>query len=79
MEFLYLIFYAWVRLRLLDVKTNHGPRRPVLEVYSIICSNVWGLDGNLSDPTVVSSQYDILLHSEILFSDIRHVSEFLVP
>ena len=34
---------------------------------------------NLSDLTVASSQYDILLCSETLASDMRHVSELLVP
>ena len=34
---------------------------------------------NLSDLTVVLSQYDILLCSETLVSDMRHVSEVLVP
>ena len=34
---------------------------------------------NLSDLTVASSQYDILLCSETLVSDKRHVSEMLVP
>ena len=38
-----------------------------------------GLAGNLSDLTVASSQYDILLCSETLVSDMRHVSEILVP
>ena len=38
-----------------------------------------GLAGNLSDLTVASSQYDILLSSEILASDMRHVPEVLVP
>ena len=38
-----------------------------------------GLAGNLSDLTVDSSQYDILLCSETLVSDMRHVSEVLVP
>ena len=38
-----------------------------------------GLAGNLSDLTVASSQYDILLRSESLVSDMRHVSELLVP
>ena len=37
-----------------------------------------GLAGNLSDLTVASSQYDILLCLEILVSDTRHVSEILV-
>ena len=36
------------------------------------------LAGNLSDLTVASSQYDILLCSETLVSDMRHVSEVLV-
>ena len=38
-----------------------------------------GLAGNLSDLTVLSSQYDILLCSETLVTDMRHVSEVLVP
>ena len=38
-----------------------------------------GLAGNLSDLTVASSAYDILLFSETLVSDMRHVSELLVP
>ena len=38
-----------------------------------------GLAGNLSDLTVASSQYDTLLCSETLVSDMRHVSEVLVP
>ena len=37
-----------------------------------------GLAGNLSDLTVASSQYDILLRSEAFVSDMRHVSEMLV-
>ena len=48
-------------------------------VCRMLCCNVLGLVGNLSDLTVASSQYDILLCSEILISDMRHVSEILVP
>ena len=79
MEFIYLIFYACLRLRLLDVETNPGPRRPVPAVCRILCSNVRGLAGNLSDLIVASSQYDILFCSETLVSDMHHVSELLVP
>ena len=79
MEFICLIFYACLRLRFLDVETNPGPRRPVPGVCRILCSNVRGLAGNLSDLTLASSQYDILLCSETLVSDMRHVSELLVP
>ena len=42
------------------METNPGPRRPVPAVCRILCSNVRGLAGNLSDLTVASSQYYIL-------------------
>ena len=38
-----------------------------------------GLSKNLSDLAMASSQHDILLCSETLGSDLRHVSELLVP
>ena len=79
MDFFYLIFYGCLRLRFLDVETNPVPRRPVPAVCRILCSNVRGLGGNLIDMTVASSQYNILLCSETLVSDMRHVSELLVP
>ena len=79
MEFLYLNFYACLRLRFLDVETNPGPRRPVPAISRLLCSNVQGLAGNLSDLTVASYRYDIPLYSETLVSDMRHVSELLVP
>ena len=79
MDFLHLIFYGCLRLRFMDVETNPDPRRPVPAVCRILCSNVRGLAGNLSVLTVASSQDDILLCSKTLVSDIRHVSEVLVP
>ena len=79
MEFLYLIFYACLRLRFLDVETNPGSRRLVPAVCRILCSNVRGLARTLSDLTVASSQYDTLLYFETLVSDLRHMSEVLVP
>ena len=79
MDFLYLIYYALPRLRFLDVEINPGPRRPVPVVCRILCSNVRGLAGNLSDLTMASSRYDILLCSVILVSDTHRVSELLVP
>ena len=79
MDFLYLIFCACLSLRFLDVETNPGPRCPVPAVCRILCSNVRGLAGNLSDLTVAPSQCDILLCSKILVSDMRDVSEILVP
>ena len=61
------------------METNPGPRRPAPAACRILCSSVRGLAGNLRDLTVASSQYDILFCSETLVSDIRHVSEVLVP
>ena len=81
---MYLIFYGCLRLQFLDVETNPGPRRPVPAVCRIlsavpaVCSNVRGLAANLSDLTVASSQYDILLCCMTLVSDMRHVSEVLI-
>ena len=71
MEFLYLIFYACLRFRFLDVETNPGQRRPVSDVCRILCNNMLGL-------ARASSQYEILLCSETLVFDMRHVSELLV-
>ena len=56
MDFFYLTFYGCLRLQFLDVETNPGPPRPVPDVCRILCSDVRGLAGNLSDLTVASSQ-----------------------
>ena len=89
---LHLKFYSCLRLRFLDntiiiillkqdykIETNPVPRHPVAASCRILCSNVLGLSGNLSDLAVASSQYDILLCCEPLVSDLRYVSELLVP
>ena len=73
------LILEFLRLRFPDVETNNGPRRPVPDVCRILCINVRGLAGNFSDLTVASSQYDKLLCSETLVTDMRHVSEVLVP
>ena len=79
MGLIYLLFYACLKLQFLDVETSPGPRRPVPGVCRILCSNVRGLSRNLNNLTVASSQYDLLLCSETLVSDRRHLSELLVP
>ena len=61
------------------MEPNPGPRRPVPAIWRILCSNVQGLAGNLSDLTVASYQYDILFCSETLVSDMHHMLELLVP
>ena len=79
MEFLYLIFYVCPKFWFLDMESYPGPLRPIPAVCKILCSNVSGLASNLSELTVASSQYDILLCSETLVSDMTHVSQLLVP
>ena len=61
------------------METNPGLWCPVPESCRILCSNVWGLSKNLGDVALASSQYDLLLCSETLVSDRRHMSELLVP
>ena len=70
MHFLYLIFYSCLRLRFLDVETNPDLHRPEPAVCRILCSNVQGLAGNLSDLTVacLSTIYCFALR---LWSQIR--------
>ena len=73
------LFYTCLRLWFPDVEINPGPWRPVHAVCRIFCNNVRGLSRNLSNLTVASSQFAILLCSESLVSDMRHMSELLVP
>ena len=85
MEFIYHIFYVCLRLRFLDVETNQGLGRTPAPVvlyllsaeYSAVMCGAW--PWYLSDLTVASSQYDMLLCSETMVSDMRHVSEVLIP
>ena len=58
MNFLYLIFYACLRLRFRDVETNLGLRRPVLTVCRLLCNNERGLAGNISDLTLTLDVYE---------------------
>ena len=60
------------------METNPDSRR-LVPLFADYSGNVRGLAGNLSDLTVASSPYDILLCSETFVSDMCHVSELLVP
>ena len=79
MGIIHLLFHACLRIRFRDVETNPGPQSPVFTVCRKLCSNVWGFFRNLSDLTVASPQFDILLYSKTLVSVRRHMSELLVP
>ena len=75
---IFLILFACLKSRFLNVEPNSGLRRPVPAASSILYSNVRGLSKNLSDLTVVSSQDGILLYPDTLVSYLRHVSELLI-
>ena len=60
MDLLYLIFYACLRLRFLDVETNPDPRHPVPVVCRILCCNVRGLASKLSVMTMALCEYNML-------------------
>ena len=62
-----------------DVELNPGPRRSRQRQCRIMYANIRGLFKNIRDLTVASSQYDILLCSETLVSQMRHSSEILIP
>ena len=79
MDFLYLIFLWFPGASVSGCRDKPWPSSSLPDVCRILCSNVRGLAGNLSDLTVASSQYDILLCYETLVSDMHHVSEVLVP
>ena len=73
--FLYIVFFmlAWnFGLRMWKLTWAHGVLFLGPAEYSTVYSNVRGLSKNLSDVTVSSSQYDLLLCSETLVSDRRH-------
>ena len=56
---LHLKFYSCLRLRFPDVETNPGPWRPVPASCRILCSNVLGLSGNLSDLVTLGNLSDL--------------------
>ena len=66
-------------LRFLDIRLilACGVLFPMSAEYSVV--NYGRLAGNLSDLTVASSRYDILLCSKPLVSYMRHVLELPVP
>ena len=79
MDFLHLIFYGCLRHRFLDVETNPGPRRPVPAVCRILWVMCEAWPGTLVTWPLLRHSYETLLCFETLVSDMRHVSEVLVP
>ena len=62
-----------------DVSKNPGPVQPRPSLCRVMYGNVRGLYGNINDLISASRQFDILLCTETLASQMRHSSEVLVP
>ena len=62
-----------------DIELNPGPGPTRHRQCRILYANVRGLHANLMDLTAVSRHFDILFCSETLVSEMRHVSEVLIP
>ena len=79
--FQYIVAFLLLLIILLagDIELNPGPRHPRQKQCRVMYTNIRGLHKNISDLTVASSQYDILLCSETLVSQMRHSSEVLIP
>ena len=72
----HLIFYTCLELLFRMWRLLPCPQLPVSGARRILYSNVRCLSRNLSDLTVA---YDLLLCSETLVSDRRHISELMAP
>ena len=73
-----IFFLSWFQEEFVPLLSVHFFHLGYIRV-QFLQSRRRGLSGNLSDLAVASSQYDILLCSETLVPDLRHVSELLVP
>ena len=62
-----------------DVHENPGPLQPRPSFCRVMYGNVRGLYSNINDLISTSRQFDILLCTETLASQMRHSSEVLVP
>ena len=75
----YFLFYVYLLLLSGDVEFNPGPSHFGRNKCRILYSNIRGLHANLNELSFISKNYDIILCSETLVSDMRHVSEVLIP
>ena len=62
-----------------DVELNPGPVNGRNRQCRVLYSNIRGLHGNLQDLIVACKGFDILLCSETLVSNFRHIAELSIP
>ena len=89
-KFVYIIVVDFLNVKFLyfsfsllilsgDVELNPGPLNSRARQCRLLYCNVRGLHKNIQDLAVVSRHYDVLCCSETLVSNMRHVSELLIP
>ena len=61
-----------------DVELNPGPVNGRNRQWRVLYSNIRGLHGNLHDLIVASKGFDILLCSETLVSNFRHIAKLSI-
>ena len=79
MEVLYLFYLILMTLLSGDVESNPGPRRQLPKSCRVLYSNIRGLYKNLNDLTLAAANHDVVLCSETLVSNLRHISELIIP
>ena len=85
-KFVYLKFINIVYIFLLlfilllsgDIETNPGPNYKSNKC-RVLYHNIRGLYNNIKDLQIACHKYDIILCSETLVSNRRHISEILLP
>lgn len=78
MALLYLLFFACLIVRYLDVEWNPGPRRVAPKKLRMLFNNINGLYGNISELGVAAVGFDLLFCVETKVTQHRHVSELLL-
>ena len=80
LSFHILVFFLFLLILSGDVELNPGPphNNRVKQCRLLYC-NIRGLHKNIQDLITNSRHYDILCCSETLVSNIRHVSELIIP
>ena len=79
LSFNFLYIYQLLLILSGDIELNPGPPQSKLRQCRFLYSNIRGLYSNIKDLSIVSRQYDILFCTETLVSDMRHISELLIP
>ena len=77
LSFLIFLITGILLLRAGDIHPNPGPHNN--NFCRVMYANIRGLKSNIQELTLSSTNFDIIFCSETLVSELRHVSELLIP